>query len=34
MKAFWHSPKSSLLKSWPPGIGWGHKRGNLFYQFL
>jgi hypothetical protein len=21
MKAFWHSTKSSLLKSWPLGVG-------------
>jgi hypothetical protein len=22
-----------MLKSWPPGVGWGQKRGNCFYIF-
>jgi hypothetical protein len=34
MKAFRHSAKSSLLKSWTPGVDWGHNRGNLFYMCL
>jgi hypothetical protein len=34
MKAFWYSTKTSLLKSWPPGVGWGHNRGNCFYKCL
>jgi hypothetical protein len=33
MKAFRHSTKSSLLKSWPPRVGWGHNRGNIFTDF-
>jgi hypothetical protein len=34
MKAFRHIRKSSFLKSWLLGVGWGHSRGNCFYQFL
>jgi hypothetical protein len=29
MKVFWHTTNSSLLKSWPPGIGWDHNMRNI-----
>jgi hypothetical protein len=34
MKIFWYSTKSSLLKSWLMGVGWGHDRGNFFLHVL
>jgi hypothetical protein len=34
MKAFLDSTKASLLKSWLPGVGWGHNRVNYFYMCL
>jgi hypothetical protein len=34
MEAFRHNAKVSLLKSWSPGVGWGHNRGNCFYMCL
>jgi hypothetical protein len=35
MKTFRHGTKANLLKSWPPGVGWGHNRGNFFlYVFI
>jgi hypothetical protein len=34
IKAFWLSTKAILLKSWLPGVGWSHNRGNCFYMCL
>jgi hypothetical protein len=28
------SKKGSLLKAWPPGMGWGYNRGKSFYMCL
>jgi hypothetical protein len=33
-KAFSHTTKSNLLKSWPPGVECGHNRENWFYMYL
>jgi hypothetical protein len=30
MKAFWQSTKASLLKSSPPGVGWGKREWNAY----
>ena len=34
MEAFWYRGDSSLFKSWPPGVRWGHNRGSKFYIWL
>jgi hypothetical protein len=34
MEASKHTIDLSLLKSWPPGVRWGHNRGNCFYICL
>jgi hypothetical protein len=31
MKDFWHRTKVSLLKSWPPMVGWGKCKWNADY---
>ena len=31
MEASWFSGDSSLFKSWPPGVRWGHNRWSKFY---
>jgi hypothetical protein len=32
IKAFWHRPKASWLKSWPPRVWWGKWKWNVYFD--